>query len=62
MFIGSVEKIKAADIINTANQLKRYNLNETNVNLVVHSDHISIVDPKDNRMLAYIKRDSKSTG
>jgi hypothetical protein len=61
MLITSVHNIKAADIINTAEQLKKNNLNQTHVDVRVHDDHISVVDPHDNHMLSYITRDSKLT-
>lgn len=57
-----VQNIKAADIINTAHMLENKNLNETKVNVVVHDDHISIVDPSDNCLLSYIKRDMNAPG
>jgi hypothetical protein len=62
MLITSVEHIKAADIINTAEQLKRNNLLHTSVSVNVHDDHISVVDPSDDHLLSYIKRDVKSSG
>lgn len=61
MLITSLQNIKAADIINTAEQLKKNNLNHSHVDVNVHHDHISVVDPNDQHLLSYIKRDAKLT-
>jgi hypothetical protein len=62
MLITTVPKIKAADIIRTAEQLKSRNLHQTEVNVNVFDDHISVVDTSDNHMLSYIPREAKSSG
>lgn len=62
MLITSVSNIKASDIINTAEQLKKNNLKDTSINLNFHDDHISIAHANDDHLLSYIKRDVTATG
>jgi hypothetical protein len=62
MLVASVPNIKASDIINTAENLKRKNLSATEVKVNFFEDHISIVDPTDDHMLSYIKRNEKASG
>lgn len=57
MLITTINKVKAADIIRTAEQLQKSNLKHTEVNINVFHDHISVVHAKDDQLLSYIKRE-----